>query len=143
MQARFFPAAVVLCLWPLPAHTQPQAMIAVATVKQLHEAIIGPASDAVFQVGSRAPATEQEWQALRNSAAMLAEAGNLLMIGPRARDRGAWRRLSRGLADAGASALKAATAKDVEAVSRAGDQIIDVCENCHTPYRDGGRGMRR
>ena len=141
MRTLLLSAVAVMGLSLMPADAQQPAMTAVATVSQLHDAIISPASDAIFRVGSQAPTTDQEWQALRNSAVMLAEAGNLLMIGRRARDQRAWVKLSRGLTDAGAAALKAAMSKDLEAVNRASDQLIDVCESCHTPYRDGGRTM--
>ncbi len=38
---------------------------------------------------------------------------------------------SLAMVDAGAAALKAAEAKDIDGITRAGNQIIDACEVCH------------
>ena len=43
--------------------------------------------------------------------------------------------------DAGAEALAAAEAEDVDAVLESGNRIAAACEACHQPYRDGGRAM--
>jgi hypothetical protein len=113
----------------------------VATVRQLHDAMMTPASDAIFNVGSEAPKNDKEWQAVRNSAVVLAESGNLLAMKGRARDTGAWLKFSLALVDAGAAAMKAADEKNTDALLAAGDQIVPVCEGCHKPYRDAGRTM--
>ena len=112
-----------------------------ASVKELHDLVITPASDAVFRAGGEAPTTSQGWTAARNQALMLAEAGNLLMIGTRARDTTRWITLSRALVDAAAMAATAAEKKDAKALAGAGDGITAACEACHRPYRDGGRQM--
>jgi hypothetical protein len=115
---------------------QPPTMTSVATVKQLHAAMIKPSSDTIFRVSVEAPANEQEWIAVRRASVILAESGNLLMIGARVRDHGQWLKLSRGLGDAGAAALTAADRRDVTALLAAADRIIVVCESCHAPYRN-------
>ncbi len=58
------------------------------------------------------------------------------MIGSRAKNEEAWMRMSQALVDAGAVALKAAEAENVDAVLEAGNQIIDTCETCHASYLD-------
>jgi hypothetical protein len=113
----------------------------VATIRQLHDAMISPASDVIFDVGREAPKDDQAWALVRNSAVVLAESGNLLMLEGRARDKGEWMKLSRALGDAGAAALKAADARSTDALLAAGDEIVPVCEGCHKPYRDNGRTM--
>ncbi len=105
--------------------------------------MITPASDALFDTGREAPGTDQEWSAVRNHALILAESGNLLMLGSRARDRGEWMTRSRALVDAAAAALKAAEAKDPDALEEANGRIVVACEDCHAPYRDKGRKMIR
>ena len=115
---------------------------AVATVLQLHEAMITPSSDALFDVARKGPANDEQWAALRNNAIVLAESGNLLMLGTRARDNGDWMKMSGALVDAGAVALKAAETKNVDALLKADDEIDSACESCHVPYRDHGRMMR-
>ncbi len=112
----------------------------VASVLQLHQAMIDPASDEVFK-GVETPADDAAWAAVRNSAVILAESANLLMIAGRAKDTGDWMSHSRALAEEGAAALRAAEKKDTDALLAAGDKIVRVCMACHEKYRDGGRGM--
>ena len=118
------------------APAQQPTLKPVATVKQLMKAIVIPSSDAVFQVAAKEPKNEEQWAAVQNSALALAEAGNLLMIGSRAKDRGEWMKQSQALVDLGTVAVKAAEAKDVDAVSKAGDEIYNVCESCHNKYME-------
>ena len=113
----------------------------IASVKQLHDALITPASDAVFQAAGETPADAKAWDAARNQALVLAEAGNLLMLGSRARDNAGWMKMSRALVDAAATAAAAADKKDAKALEAAGDSITVACMACHQPYRDGGRQM--
>jgi hypothetical protein len=113
----------------------------VASVKQLHEIIITPASDAVFGATADTPASEKGWADARNQALVLAEGGNLLMLGTRARDNAAWMKMSRALVDGAATAARAAEKKDADALAGAADVITAACEACHQPYRDRGRQM--
>ena len=132
---------VCLCWVGTGATAQEHTITAVATVKQLCEGMITASSDAIFNVGREAPGSDGEWLAMQNHAIMLAESGNLLMIGGRARDTGDWMMMSQELVDAGTVALKAVEARDVEGLLGAGDQLVVVCETCHEPYRDGGLSM--
>ncbi len=124
----------------LPAQ-QPSQFRPVATVMQLHQAMIGPASDAVFNAGSQPPKDDKAWGEVLNQAIILAESGNLLMLGSRAKDQGDWMKMARALVDAGALAVKAAQEKNAAALNDAGDRIESTCESCHQPYRDHGRSM--
>jgi cytochrome c553 len=103
--------------------------------------MITPASDAVFRASGDTPTNEKGWVDARSQALVLAEAGNLLMLGSRARDSMGWLRMSRALVDAAATAAGAAEKKDADALAGAGDIITAACEACHRPYRDGGRQM--
>ena len=60
----------------------------VASVGQLHDAMINPSSDAIFDAGRSAPETEAEWTAVRNTVIILAESSNLFMLEGRAADNG-------------------------------------------------------
>lgn len=133
--------AVGVCVIPTGVKTQDHTITAVATVKQLCEGMITASSDAIFNVGRDVPSNDEEWLAVHNSALMLAESGNLLMIGGRARDAAEWMEMSHELVDAGVAAVKAVEARDVDGLLGAGDQIVVVCEKCHEPYRDGGLSM--
>ena len=116
----------------------------VASVKQLMEATIDPAADVLWEsvgtvvtlkgVEEIAPKNDEEWATVRNSALTLAEAGNLLLIGDRARDKGDWIKMSQALVDVGVVAMKAAETKNPEALFEAGGQVYEVCRECHIKY---------
>jgi hypothetical protein len=123
------------------------AVIPVATVKQIMKGIVGPAATAIFgAVGStitaagteeRAPKTDEEWEALGNSAAALIESGNLLLIGTRAVDNGDWVTMSRAMIASGQTVLKAAQAKNAGRVFEAGEAVTTSCDSCHHKYQRG------
>ena len=83
------------------------------------------------------PKTEEEWTAVRNNAAVVAEAGNLLMMEGRAFDQGEWMKASRGMIDAAEEAIQAAEAKDVQGLFDAGGAVYQACTDCHAKYALG------
>src|SRR5262245_27291021 len=116
----------------------------IADTGTLMESFIEPSADVIWlSVGSIVsaageehirPQSEEEWTKVLNAAVAVSEAGNLLMMEPRARDADEWMRLSKAMVDTGAEAIKAAQAKDPDAVFEAGAQIYAVCSNCHAKY---------
>lgn len=114
------------------------------TTKQLMTWIIDPNAVAIWgSVGSvssdkgteeRHPKTDEEWASFRNAAAVLVESGNLLMLDGRAVDQDQWMTTARGMADAAATVLQAAEAKDVEAYFDAGGALYEACTACHSKY---------
>jgi len=123
----------------------------VADMKQLMNSVIDPAADVIWgSVGTivsaqgteeRAPKTDEEWAAVVNSAYVITESGNLMMIGSRVKDTGEWIRQSQALIDVGIRAVKAAQAKDKDAVFTVGGEIYDVCANCHQTYAVAASGI--
>jgi hypothetical protein len=113
----------------------------VANVRELHDVMISPASDAVFAASSNEALDAKGWTTARNQAIVLAESGNLLMVGTRVRDNGNWMKMSRAMVDAAALAAAAAEQKDARALEAATDAITTACMECHRPYRDQGRQM--
>jgi hypothetical protein len=117
------------------------------TTKQLMSWIIDPNATAIWNsVGSittekgteeKHPKTDAEWAVFRNAAATLIESGNLLMLDGRAVDNDQWMTTSRGMADAAATVLAAAEAKDVEAYFDAGGALYEACTACHSRYLVG------
>ena len=112
----------------------PPPVTAVATTKQLMNAMVVPASNAVFNVATEEPKNDDDWMAVQNQAIVLAESGNLLMLGGRAPDNGDWIRFSQAFIDASQATLKAAESKNVDAVSMAGDKLLETCSLCHDKY---------
>jgi hypothetical protein len=94
-------------------------------------ALIAPASDALFDAPEMP--TDREWAHLEDQALLLAESGNLLMIGPRAADT-TWVSQSRALVDQGAMAYEAIQAKDVDRLLKTTDEILATCKACHQRY---------
>jgi hypothetical protein len=123
----------------------------VADVKQLMNSVVDPAADVVWEsVGTivsaqgteeLAPKTDEEWAAVLNSAYVIAESGNLMMMGNRVRDTGEWMRQSQALIDVGIRTVKAAQAKDKDAIFTLGGEIYDVCANCHKTYAVEAAGI--
>ena len=117
----------------------------VATVRQIMEGTVHPSSEVVFEsVGTIisasgteefAPKTGEEWTHVWTNAVTLAEAGNLLMIGDRPKDQSEWMERAQALRDAGVLAMKAAEAKDAEALFSAGGTVYEACVACHNRYR--------
>jgi hypothetical protein len=127
--------------------TEAPPTVPVASVKQIMNGIVGPAATVVFgSVGTtitlqgteeREPRTDEDWEALRDSAAALAEAGNMMMLGSRAVDKGDWIRMSRALIDAATLTLKAADAKSPADVFNSAEVIYNSCNTCHMKYQRG------
>ena len=107
----------------------------------------------------KAPKNDAEWAEVRKHLLLLSEAGNLLMVpgrhiaGPSdkssnpgtelepsemealvVKDRAGFAKKARGFIDATALALKAADAKNAEALSDAEGEIDDACESCHLVF---------
>ena len=133
--ARLFLGSVALLL-ASAAMTQQPSVKPVASVTQLMRAMVIPASNALFNVAGEAPEADSDWDAVENNAVILAESGNLLLVGNRAKDQ-VWTKTSLAMVDAGAAALKAA--RDVDAIIEVGNQIVDACETCHDTHWDRSR----
>jgi len=119
--------------------------VPVASVRQIMNSIVNPAARHVFaSVGTiisaagteeRAPRTAEEWTAVATSAAVLAESANLLMMDGRAIDKDEWRTISKAMADASIVALKAAEARNKDALFDSGETIYASCNACHEKYQ--------
>src|SRR5262245_24651274 len=74
-----------------PAATRADRFVPIASVDEIMEAVVIPSSQAVFDAVvysngevERAPTSEQDWHTLQMHALAVAEAGNLLLMAPRA-----------------------------------------------------------
>ena len=97
--------------------------------------IIYPASDAIFYITTRTPATDAEWIELQGKALIVAESANLLMMPAHMRDEERWLADATLMRDAGTAAYKAAVAKNVEALDNLNDAMYQSCVTCHMHYR--------
>jgi hypothetical protein len=131
--------AVASCSGPQPPPFKP-----IADVKLLMQSVVDPSADVIWDsvativtaagMDERRPRTAQEWTTVRNSAVMLTESGNLLMMVPRAYDGGDWMTMSQGLVDAGNEALRLAEARNADGLFDIGEKIDKACETCHVLY---------
>jgi hypothetical protein len=123
----------------------PQANASLS-LKQVMEWVIDPNADVVWDsVKSISnakgtteiyPRTDAQWEAVRNSAATLVEAGNLLMIEGRAKEGNQWMEYSKRLSRTAEIALKATQDKNKDALFDAGGKIYNACKACHDKYAD-------
>ena len=144
---RIVALAVVLfcgCSPPPPPPPAPPPFKTVLNVKQVMEWVIDPAADVIWdsvktiftEAGTKEirPETNEQWDAVRNAAATLTETANTLMIEGRARDNKDWMASAGSLVASADKALKAAEAKDVEALFNAGGDVYISCRSCHQQY---------
>jgi hypothetical protein len=123
------------------APTPPPSPRPVGSMSELMIRLIYPTSDAVFYITTRTPQTQQEWEELQNKTLTLAESANLLMMPGRARDQDRWLVDAKRMYDAGATAYRAARAKDVAALEAVNEDLYQSCVECHRHYRPNyGRG---
>jgi hypothetical protein len=117
----------------------------VASVKQIMNGIVMPGAQVVFDsvsstvsergVEEVVPRNDAEWATVGDSAAALAEAGNLLMMDGRAVDRGDWLTMSEAMIAAARQTLKAVDARSPEGILDAGSELNTSCDNCHQRYQ--------
>lgn len=119
----------------------------VADVKQLMNWIMEPNADVLWEaVGTiitmegeqnLRPETDEQWTAIRDAAAVVAESSNLLLTPGRLQDRGDWVKHAHHLAKVAQEAIAAAEAKDVDALFTAGGDVYLACTECHSQYAIG------
>jgi len=114
----------------------------VATISEIMVAITLPYSDALLYIERNPPTNDRDWETLQYQALMLTESGNLLMMKGRAKNQGLWMKDAKLLVDAGAAAVKATRAKDIQAVLGLNEQIVTSCVTCHVQFRPRNRRER-
>jgi len=132
---RIFGLALLVCLAGAIVAQAPAPFQPVGNVSQLMVDIIYPASDALFYIERNPPKNDRDWNVIRGTALTLAESGNLLLMGSRARDQDRWVKDAKLMIDAGAAAFKAAQKKDMQAILDLNDQLAASCTTCHRHYR--------
>jgi len=131
---------------PPPAATVPVASAPfeeVTDMKQLMNWIIEPSADVIWastgtvitEEGEQhtRPETDEQWTAIRDAAAIVAESGNLLLMPGRIRDED-WVKHVRELTRTAKEVIAAAEAKDVDSLFTAGGDVYLVCSACHAQY---------
>jgi hypothetical protein len=115
------------------------------SVKDVMRHIINPAAETYWAhsgevddekgANDRVPTSQDAWNINIDTAAQIAEAGNLLMMDGRARDpSGPWMKYAIALNKAGIAGMAAATAHDHDKTNDAGSAMYDACFQCHGRY---------
>lgn len=138
--ALLIPLACAGCT--VPQSTPPYRPV--ATVDELMEGVVAHAAEVYWESVSTVidesgineifPESDEEWEEVWAAALSLAEAGNLLLMPPRAVPDADWTRFSLALVDAGRVAADAALGRDPEAVLAAGEQVYNACLDCHERF---------
>jgi len=115
----------------------------VVSVKQLMESVLDPAADVVwgsagFVITAEGetdlqPTTPEGWLRVRNSAVVVAESGNRLMLLGRSAGPD-WISHATALVKAGRAAVSAAEARDAAALFDAGGEVYQACRSCHVQF---------
>lgn len=113
------------------------------SINEVMASLINHSADPIWVAAWRNPQSEQDWRELEHLARQLQVGGALLTIpgtGPVDRqwtERPGWREYSEELSAVAGRAVNAARSRDVELISRAGDEIVEVCEGCHMDFKPG------
>jgi hypothetical protein len=107
-------------------------------------AIVDPSADVVWEaVGTIdtpegteeiRPQTNEDWDAVKNAAWVIAESSNSLLIGNRPKDTTDWPKLAQAMFQTALRAVRAAEARDAAALFTAGGDIYEACTACHAQY---------
>ena len=139
-----------------PAREPAPAFDTTLTTQQLMKHVIDPAAVALWDragelqtsdgVVNLAPDTPEEWAAAESEAAIVAEAGNLLILPQRVRilqgkdgrpdaaDGGDWTRFSLEMTRRALAVKAATTARDTEKMFDTGGELYQACVACHDKY---------
>jgi hypothetical protein len=123
----------------------------VGSTNDIMHLMVIPASNALFDAGSKEKPTDEDWANYRKQAIILAEAGNLLMVPGHAKaaievknkaskskaalGTATWNQSAKMLRDAGKLALTAIDKKDSDMLAGdVGEKILNSCSMCHDKY---------
>ena len=143
---RFGRLVLAMCAVPAVACGGPQAppFKPVADNKTLMASVIEKQANIVWESvgvvdtadGSQElrPRTDEQWQNIRDAAVTITEAGNLLMLVPRAQDGDEWMKSAAALIAEGERMIGAIDRRNPTEVFDVGADMYEACVHCHTRY---------
>ena len=133
------PAVVVAALVLGAISSQPTVADAkyqsIASVEQLMSGLVKP-QNVEIRKALRGSPDEKTWHKIEAQAAVLAEAGQLLQMGKRAKKDSVWVEAATRLTQSSAAVLAAAEKKDAKAAMAAVKGIGSSCGQCHKKFKD-------
>lgn len=125
------------------APPQPTPYRPIANARETMLWILDPAADAIWDAAGfviteegevdLSPTTDEGWKRVHDSAAVVAETGNLLMMPGRSNGPD-WVAYSQDLMVAAEAAMAAARARDARALFDAGGDLYVACRACHEQF---------
>jgi hypothetical protein len=123
---------------PGPSSDAAQPALPFVSIADVMRAVNGPTGvrGAVAQSLSEAPRNEKDWKLLRARAAVMADAGVLLMsLKPTKGTAATWQRHAVSYRDAAATLVAAADRHKVADARQAFDRFNKTCNRCHADHR--------
>ncbi len=111
------------------------------SINDVMVALVNDAANPIWMAAWKAPKSADDWKNLERRAYQLQLAGLLIATpGTGALDekwaaKPAWQQWSNQLRYTGADAVAAVQNRDLIAIANIGDQLVVVCEGCHTDFR--------
>jgi hypothetical protein len=111
------------------------------SLNTLMVALVNHAADPIWLAAWRNPQTDKDWRELERLAVQLEVGGALLGVpgtGPMDEEWSsdpAWQAWAEQLRQAGAGAVVAVKARNLDAISSVGDEIVEICEGCHIAFK--------
>jgi len=111
------------------------------SINEAMASLINHSADPIWIAAWRNPQSDSDWRELEHLSRQLQVGGALLSIpgtGPQDDEwtsNDSWVDYSNQLSAAAGRAVNAARARDVQLISRAGDEIVDICEGCHIDFK--------
>ena len=115
----------------------------VTDIRETMEWILEPAAEVIWdsagfiitEAGEQdlSPTTDEGWAKVVHASALMAEAGNLMMIPGRSAGDD-WNSHAAKMTAAGKQAMAAALAQDADALFDAGGQVYQACRSCHIQF---------
>ncbi|MCB1669467.1 MAG: hypothetical protein R3F41_06030 [Gammaproteobacteria bacterium] len=119
----------------------PEALRLPVSINEVMASLINHSADPIWMAAWRNPQSDQDWRELEHLALQLQLGGALLSLpgtGPlddewTSSER--WKDHANQLSAAAAGAVAAARSRDLQLISRSGDAIVEVCEDCHIDFK--------
>jgi cytochrome c556 len=111
------------------------------SINEVMASLINHSADPIWVAAWRSPQSEADWRESEHLARQLQVGGALLSIpgtGPADEQwvsNSDWRKYAGQLSTAAGDAVIAANTKNVAAIAAAGDEIVAICESCHTEFK--------
>jgi cytochrome c556 len=89
------------------------------------------------------PKSDEDWMKVKAAAVNLTEAGNLLMMAPRAQDGDRWMKNVQRMMAESEKLMASADRKDPQQIFDQGAELYESCVACHTQYMPAIKDLYR